>query len=74
MHMARKRTWALLHKKYKNRHLISRCRYLTAGLVKTLLYLQQGDHGKQMGFRYSKFVPILVKAVQELSTALDCST
>jgi len=44
----------------------------TTAAKKNLTVSTAGD-GKQMGLQYSKFVPILVKAVQELSTALDAA-
>jgi hypothetical protein len=45
--------------------------YTTA--AKKNLTVSTSDDGKQMGLQYSKFVPILVKAIQELSTALDAA-
>jgi len=38
---------------------------------KTNLTTSLTDDGKQMGLQYSKFVPILVKAIQELSAKND---
>ena len=38
---------------------------------KTNLTVSTSSDGKQMGLQYSKFVPILVKAVQELSAKND---
>jgi len=40
---------------------------------KTNLTVSLSSDGEQYGMKYSKFVPILVKAVQELSTALDAA-
>ena len=38
---------------------------------KTNLTTSVTEDGKQYGIQYSKFVPILVKSIQELSTQLD---
>ena len=38
---------------------------------KTNLTTSLADDGKQYGIQYTKFVPILVKALQELSTKND---
>jgi len=40
---------------------------------KTNLLASMSADGKQYGIQYSKFVPVLTKAVQELSTALDAA-
>jgi len=40
---------------------------------KTNLLASLSDDGKQYGMQYSKFVPVLTKAIQELSTALDAA-
>ena len=40
---------------------------------KTNLLASLSEDGKQYGMQYSKFVPVLTKAVQELSTALDAA-
>ena len=42
----------------------------TTAAKKNLTVSTSGD-GKQMGLQYSKFVPILVKAIQELSAKND---
>ena len=38
---------------------------------KTNLTISLTEDGKQYGMKYEKFIPILVKAVQELSTKND---
>jgi len=40
---------------------------------KTNLTVSLSPDGEQYGMKYSKFIPILVKSVQELSTALDAA-
>ena len=40
---------------------------------KTNLLASLSEDGKQYGMQYSKFVPVLTKAIQELSTALDAA-
>ncbi len=41
---------------------------------KTNLVSSHSDDGKQMGLQYSKFVPILVKAIQEQQTLIESLT
>jgi hypothetical protein len=38
------------------------------------LTVSTSDDGKQMGLQYSKFVPILVKAIQEQQTLITALT
>ena len=41
---------------------------------KTNLVSSHTDDGKQMGLQYSKFVPILVKAMQEQNALIEALT
>jgi hypothetical protein len=41
---------------------------------KTNLVSSHTDDGKQMGLQYSKFVPILVKAIQEQQALIEALT
>jgi trimeric autotransporter adhesin len=41
---------------------------------KTNLVSSHSDDGKQMGLQYSKFVPILVKAIQEQQVLIEALT